>query len=512
MGIFIIQKLMNRTPISLNRMKAHYLGFIALLFLISSCTSDKKSNAEIVHMSGPIILKSDIKGSPTNNEIYLDYADSLDTHIELYNNNNLGSLSAKISSTTPLFIRDVSPAQMIYILYPNDSITIHRDLNNTRYFAFKTNDRVRNNELHFFIDLYETAKDFRSAKILKDSVQIKDLTFSDKLLEQTTNFLLRESTLIKNNPQLAERYSTLLLSERMAFLKNYAASQTLSPAFIELVTEYFQYSYYEQIIKTAHDEFRKEGLVNNQLSEKITTFHKNFNNEHYAFMPVYRRSAYMYAQYLSALKNGTDNAEKLLETIKLNFDGSTKEYLLFKTVSNLLAVNSNKESPIVTKYFAWATNKDFIKNIRQTLALNSEVSLAETELEDYSGKKIKLTDLIASYKGYVVYVDLWASWCTPCMREMPYSHIIKEKLKSEKIKFLYFSFDAKIADWQSSNAVTHDSNSFIVLGNFKSLLAKQHKITTIPRYIIFDKKGNVVNSNAKIPSEKGLELDLKKQL
>jgi len=67
------------------------------------------------------------------------------------------------------------------------------------------------------------------------------------------------------------------------------------------------------------------------------------------------------------------------------------------------------------------------------------------------GEKATLDD----FKGKVVYLDVWASWCGPCRAEFPFSKQLHERLtdkQKEKVVFLYLSIDEKEMTWK--NALT----------------------------------------------------------
>ncbi|MBC6608187.1 TlpA family protein disulfide reductase [Hymenobacter sp. BT188] len=61
------------------------------------------------------------------------------------------------------------------------------------------------------------------------------------------------------------------------------------------------------------------------------------------------------------------------------------------------------------------------------------------------GKNVNLSEL----KGKVVFVNMWASWCPPCVAEMPGIHALYEKVDKTKVAFVMISFDEKPAKAQA---------------------------------------------------------------
>ncbi|VAW24000.1 hypothetical protein MNBD_BACTEROID04-1687, partial [hydrothermal vent metagenome] len=130
--------------------------------------------------------------------------------------------------------------------------------------------------------------------------------------------------------------------------------------------------------------------------------------------------------------------------------------------------------------------------------------------ENFAGGTTSLDDL----KGKFVYVDVWATWCGPCKREIPYLKELEGKYRGKKIEFVSISVD-KSADhdkWQKM--VKEKELKGIQLFSDKdwdSDFVKEYLIKGIPRFILIDPNGNIVNSNAPRPSDSKL-IDLFNEL
>ena len=118
--------------------------------------------------------------------------------------------------------------------------------------------------------------------------------------------------------------------------------------------------------------------------------------------------------------------------------------------------------------------------------------------KDINGKVHKLSD----FKGKLVYIDLWATWCGPCKNEIPALKQLQNKLKGKDIVFVKISLDnSKKAwiDWEKE----HPSKgiSLHMEKAFKSDLAEYYQINSIPRFMMIDQEGKVVSIDAPRPSE-----------
>ena len=117
------------------------------------------------------------------------------------------------------------------------------------------------------------------------------------------------------------------------------------------------------------------------------------------------------------------------------------------------------------------------------------------------GEVVSLTSL----KGKMVYIDVWATWCRPCIREIPKAKEMKEAFKGKDVAFLYISVDENLTAWKKFLAKDSDFSNAIHAATYtgwKSELSEKYLIQSIPRYFLIDKEGNIISANAPRPSSK----------
>lgn len=106
---------------------------------------------------------------------------------------------------------------------------------------------------------------------------------------------------------------------------------------------------------------------------------------------------------------------------------------------------------------------------------------------------------LSSYSDKIIYVDIWATWCGPCMEQIPYLEKLKEKYRENKdIIFLSLSVDSDTSKWKEYLKTNNKSIEFQLNINTNALL--EYNVTAIPRAILIDKNFKIINLFAALPS------------
>ena len=127
-------------------------------------------------------------------------------------------------------------------------------------------------------------------------------------------------------------------------------------------------------------------------------------------------------------------------------------------------------------------------------------------IETPDGKTCKLSSLY----GKLTYIDMWATWCGPCCKEIPHLEKVVEKYKgNDKIQFISISIDANKQAWLNKLKKDNpDWSQYIMPQADADKLMKQMGINGIPRFLMLDSKGNIIFPDAKRPSDPGLIEDI----
>ncbi|MCF6404649.1 TlpA family protein disulfide reductase [Chitinophaga filiformis] len=116
---------------------------------------------------------------------------------------------------------------------------------------------------------------------------------------------------------------------------------------------------------------------------------------------------------------------------------------------------------------------------------------------DMTGDTVSLRSL----KGKVVLVDMWATWCGPCKKELPYLQELEAAMEGKNVAFVSISVDEAKDKEKWKNFVKDKQLGGIQLfASGWSDMAKFYGVTGIPRFMVFDKQGNIVSVDAPRPS------------
>ncbi|MFT6699670.1 MAG: thiol-disulfide isomerase/thioredoxin [Porticoccaceae bacterium] len=119
-----------------------------------------------------------------------------------------------------------------------------------------------------------------------------------------------------------------------------------------------------------------------------------------------------------------------------------------------------------------------------------------------------------SFKGKYVYIDVWATWCRPCIQQIPYLQTLEKEYHNKNIEFVSISTDESRRSGGSWEAAEKKWRGFIKKKNMTGVqlwsgqdysFQQAYQINSIPRFILIDPEGKIVEANAARPSDPALK-------
>ncbi len=112
---------------------------------------------------------------------------------------------------------------------------------------------------------------------------------------------------------------------------------------------------------------------------------------------------------------------------------------------------------------------------------------------DIDGRMVSLND----FKGKYVLVDIWATWCGPCKAEIPHLRELEKKMHGRNIAFVSISVDQKKPDWEKMVREDGLAGTQLYFNGDDSFM-KFYRLNGIPRFILLDRAGRIIDDEMKV--------------
>ncbi len=350
---------------------------------------------------------------------------------------------------------------------------------------------------------------------------------------------LNQSKMLSSSIDAFESELFKLKKEQESFIKETANYTSLEVDFRSFVENQILYHYWGSLLTypIARANSSATILTVDPIPDVMLEGLQNVkvNNEAALIADSYRSFLKNYNIYFTSKANGfkkfTDysiSADKKVAKARDNFQGGVYAYWLSKFITE----ECGRLAPFMVKKMQTELKEVDLKGVYFPLVkeycdalpaisnVQSSGGKASTEINQGKNQELDLVDVngksvqLSDFKGKVVYIDFWASWCGPCRMMMPYSKKLHEQLtdkEKKQIAFLYISIDANKEAWlKGIKDMDIQGNNVISPGNWQSQACRYFQINSIPRYMIMNKKGEIVDFNAKRPADNAVLDDLRK--
>ncbi len=297
-----------------------------------------------------------------------------------------------------------------------------------------------------------------------------------------------------------------LLKTNLDLLKN----ATIANEFFRKTEEknifYVGQSYYHNY-KYSYSYYTKSSIPKTKLCDSriINRDTVNFTFDEFLYCSVFR--GYEVGKFNTSFKPKFEKnkikAQEILKEELLKINNPIIEEFILKNVAGQLNYYKDKDNHLINAIVA-LTKDEYFKNVLLSKIENegkfiNDSAAPEFELNDQNGNKVKLSD----FKGKNIYIDFWATWCKPCVGEIPELKKLEEKFKDKNIVFLSISLDniKDVEKWKSFIAKKELGGTHLIVENaWQSKIVKDYTIESIPRFVIIDAEGNLVDIDAPRPT------------
>lgn len=204
---------------------------------------------------------------------------------------------------------------------------------------------------------------------------------------------------------------------------------------------------------------------------------------------------------------------KLMVANKYITDPHIRNYFSYSLTG--LIIKTSKDSTLKDSVYhafvATSTKADYRKKIDSVyanyLAFGIGRPAPDFTYTTVNGKKVSLKSL----RGKYIYIDVWATWCVPCKKEIPFLMEVEKKYEGRNIQFISLSVDVPKdkEKWRKYVLENHlEGLQLITENGFDSDFIKKFNIASIPRFILIDPAGKIIAADAKRPSDPALQKQL----
>ena len=343
-----------------------------------------------------------------------------------------------------------------YFFFPGDEVSITG--NEDKFYSFDSKDNERKNELALAQTL------FRFFKNIPADIPTTDLL---KKTRTSIDSLSRNMDLSKKTKELTQLY---YLYDQLGKKIRYNKEKNVQESF--------------------------ENYWKGDYNRALQSYILGFRTYVLTYLPAF-------------IKN-----EELVKEYARQFSGEYKEIALYSILHWSYYKDKAWFRSNYNEYLSQSKDKKYSERLAYFKLTDDLQSDAENMLViGAGGDTSSVPSLLAKLKGNVVLIDLWASWCMPCIEQMPFSNELAAYFDKKPFRVLYLSLDREyhLFDRASKKHLPGKLN-YNVVGNFDSPFAKMNKVKEIPRYMLIDKQGNFVTTKAPPPSDASLRELIQKYL
>ncbi|MFV0565893.1 MAG: thioredoxin-like domain-containing protein [Flavobacteriaceae bacterium] len=235
----------------------------------------------------------------------------------------------------------------------------------------------------------------------------------------------------------------------------------------------------------SEEEKKRIENFNSENSNKIAAIYNKYNNE----ISTYKKTKQLEQATKKIRKHLGHNLTTDIMVLQGVLENVTQNYV---PLTNMQIEEGKKliENPEIAQIINIENNK-----LKATIEANkTKTNFTYNETPKIEANKI-FDEIISKYKGKVVFVDFWATWCGPCLSGIKRMKLLKEELKGKDIVFVYISNPTSPETAYKNMIPNIKGEHYKVSEDEWNYLCEKFNIAGIPHYLLIDKQGNIVARN-----------------
>ena len=120
-------------------------------------------------------------------------------------------------------------------------------------------------------------------------------------------------------------------------------------------------------------------------------------------------------------------------------------------------------------------------------------SVAQFKMQNSKGALVTFEEVLEAHKGKKVVLDFWASWCKDCLEGLP--ELKKLQKETKNVDYVFLSLDRTTDRWKKAvESLAMEGDHYFITEGWENPLTNYINLDWIPRYMILDEEGRVINA------------------
>lgn len=466
-------------------------GFIVL----ASCTSKNQTQDDHIFSEGPVVVKGQILNAESKT-VQLDNLELTGRVKNVAKLDSLGNFEISINILSPHDHFLTHNGQTLTIFAePYDTILVTANGSDfARTVSYSGSNAGFNQSLKMFFE--EFLKLLESTEFFTNKSDLPPNEFKAFASEFFNTMELKIDSIAR---------FTKPKENAIAWMRNYVKYR--------LAEDLLEYgNHHQENLTPDYYDFETDFLQTGRFDLQCSQYYEDFIEKYYLGYKLSQADGFqeMVANFQEQTYDGLKSS---FEFIDRNISNQmVKNLSITKSCNTFVEFDYPIVDSIYTTFTTYVndvTCQNFIlqrlDNMKNEIALVDNLNdLINTDFISGIFKEIQKEN-----QGKVLYVDVWGTWCGGCIGAFPTSSSLYKELNKDKIEFIYLCINSTEEDWRKAiSEYELKGKNYLLTKDQSAMLSEKFNFHGVPRYLIIDKEGKIIDFNAKHPYSHELKVEL----